>query len=66
MRLEHWLNRRAVTPKELAEKLGVDLSTIYRYLDGTRRPAWPVLQRLEAITKGAVQASDFFQKGKAA
>lgn len=60
---------QGLTLSQMASSLGVREGALSRYEIGKRRPSWRILERLKAITDGAVQPNDFFDlpdSGKAA
>ena len=63
MRLSTWLTKQGQTPDWLASQIGVDRSTITRYLSGARRPAWDIMPRIMEITGNDVTANDFIDLG---
>jgi hypothetical protein len=64
MRLESWLAEQQKTPTELANELGVDVSTITRLIPDSgkkqiRRPGWDLIAKIKVATGGKVTADDF-------
>lgn len=59
MQLRDYLTSKDVTPAQFADRIGVSLVTVNRYLAGTRRPEWHVLGRIVKATDGLVTANDF-------
>lgn len=60
-KLQAWLTLHEITRAEFAEVIGVDRSTVYRYLDGTMRPAWSQVRAITEKTGGAVDANDWVE-----
>ncbi len=65
MNIKHWRKQQQLTLAAMAERLEISEAAMCRYENGSRRPDWPILERLVILTEGAVQPNDFF-KGKAA
>ncbi|MDX9911457.1 MAG: hypothetical protein RBS39_06480 [Phycisphaerales bacterium] len=59
MKLADWLYESSVTPGQLRRMLGVDRTTVHRYLIGSRIPQPHRLQRIFELTKGRVRLEDF-------
>lgn len=59
MKLADWLFESRRTPSVLRRSLGVQRSTMQRYLTGSRIPSPTRLQRIIEITDGDVQLIDF-------
>ena len=64
MKLEKYLEIKKKSSSEFARELGVDISTVTRWIPGegkkqTRRPDWNALERLAVITNGEVMPNDF-------
>ena len=49
-----------LTLAELALKIGVTEGSMSRYENGERIPTREILQRIKAVTDGAVQPNDFY------
>lgn len=62
MTLNEWLDWKNLTPIEFAKQINVDPVTVRRYLNRTRRPDWPVIERIVRVTDGKVTANDFLDK----
>ena len=59
MKLTEYLEREDISPQDFAATIGVDYTTVWRYLNGK---AWPSRLKRRAIKKatdGAVQANDW-------
>lgn len=63
MTITEYLAREGLSHAEFARRLGVEQSTVSRWVSGERRPEWPQLKLLRAVTKGAVQPNDFLEGG---
>ena len=61
MRLADWLKSFDGGVKGFADQIGVHFTNVYRYLAGVRMPRPGVMQRIAAVTKGAVTAADFYE-----
>lgn len=59
MKLSDYLTWKSITPETFAARLKVDVVTVRRYLRGTRRPRWGVMDRIVTATDGMVTANDF-------
>lgn len=57
MKLKTWLKRNKVSCKDFAKLLGLEISTVYKYRDGTRIPSLPVALKIEKTTRGHVKVS---------
>lgn len=62
MRLTDWLKKHDLPRGDFARKISVSEVTVTRYITGSRRPEWDVLQRIVEQTSGAVTADDFLPK----
>jgi transcriptional regulator with XRE-family HTH domain len=62
MRLTDWLKKHDLPRGDFARKISVSEVTVTRYITGSRRPEWDVLQRIVEQTGGAVTADDFLPK----
>lgn len=60
MKLRDYLDREKLTITAFAGQVGVSHAAIVRYINGTRRPEWPVIDKIAEITKGDVRPDDFF------
>jgi transcriptional regulator with XRE-family HTH domain len=60
MQLSSYLKKSGVTAAEFAKRIGVDKTTVYRYIRGERIPNRDALSRIMEETEGAVTANDFF------
>lgn len=61
MTITEYLAREGLSHAEFARRLGVEQSTVSRWVSGERRPEWPQLARLRKVTGGAVQPNDFLE-----
>lgn len=61
MTLQDWMNWRKRKAAWVAEQLGVDHVSVNRYVAGTRRPAWDVMQKIIELTEGHVTPNDFLR-----
>ena len=59
MRLNDWMQRKGVSAPEFAEKLKIEVRSVFRYLDGTRMPSRAKMQEINTLTGGMVTANDF-------
>lgn len=55
------MDREGIAPQALADELGLDLATVYRYRRGERRPRQAIMRRLHEMSGGEVDANSFFQ-----
>lgn len=60
MMLRTYLDQHAVSTTQFAERIGVSLAALHRYLTGERTPRPEVLERISRVTQGCVQPNDFF------
>ena len=61
MKLSEYLAREKLTASAFAAQVDVTHVAIVRYLNGTRRPEWPIIQRIMDVTAGEVTANDFME-----
>jgi transcriptional regulator with XRE-family HTH domain len=61
MKLSDWLDQQEpkMSATAFAKRVGLDVSTITRAMNGERRPEWPTLDKIFAATEGAVTPNDF-------
>lgn len=59
MKLNDYLEHKGIKPQEFADSMGVAMQSVYRWLNGERRPDWDLLPRLIELTDGEVTANDF-------
>lgn len=61
MKLQDWLDQQEpkMSATAFAKRVGLDVSTITRVMNGERRPEWPTLDKILAATDGAVTPNDF-------
>lgn len=59
MKLAAYLKCVETSPVQFAEQIGVDRTTVYRWLRGARVPNRDTLERIRMETKGRVTANDF-------
>lgn len=62
MKLSAWLAEKNMSGAEFADKVGVNRSTVGRWLDGTGKPGWDQLSKIRDLTKSAVTANDFMDE----
>jgi transcriptional regulator with XRE-family HTH domain len=62
MKLKEYLREKDITAREFADLIGVDYSSVTRYCAGSRRPEWPILERITVATGGAVTPTDFLSR----
>jgi transcriptional regulator with XRE-family HTH domain len=60
VQLKDYLLLTGSTERAFAEAIGVSQQAVSRYVSGARIPRPNVVQRIQAVTKGAVCVSDFF------
>jgi len=63
--IEGYLFLARMPKKELSERLGIHLSTLYRWLDGTYDPPLSVAIKLHVITEGKITFQQMIIKGDA-
>ena len=59
MQLASYLKIAGLTPEQFAQRIEVDAVSVRRYLAGSRRPRWTVMQEIVRVTEGAVGPDDF-------
>jgi predicted transcriptional regulator len=60
MKLGLYLAKEKICPSAFAEKIGVTVQAVHRYIAGERVPHREVMQRIVLHTQGEVQPNDFF------
>jgi transcriptional regulator with XRE-family HTH domain len=60
MRLRQYLTARKIPIAVFAARIGVSTQAVHRYVSGERLPRRDVMERIQAVTGGAVQPNDFF------
>lgn len=58
MRLSEYLATKDLTPKQFAKRLGVNHTTVYRWLNGDTIPTRENLKGIMSVTEGEVDFSD--------
>lgn len=53
------LDDEAMAERVRTDKVRCDRTQISRYRRGERRPEWSIIERIAAVTKGAVTANDW-------
>jgi len=59
MKLGAWITEQKLTHEGAAVLLEIDQVTVTRYVNGTRTPRKPIMERIVKVTGGAVTANDF-------
>lgn len=59
MRLDAWMNERAMTDGEMADAISVSREYVRLLRAGRRNPSVHVSRRIAAVTSGSVQREDF-------
>lgn len=59
MKLETYLARTGTRREAFAASIGTNVPTVTRYITGSRRPHWDVMQRIVEATGGCVMPNDF-------
>lgn len=59
MQLREYLAAKQITVPAFAEKIGVTVQAIHRYMDGDRMPRLELLRKIRTETDGKVRADDF-------
>lgn len=62
MRIEEYLQKMGMTPFQFAEKLGVNRSTVSRWLTGARAPSTEIALEIQRVTGGLVSVEDTLAK----
>ncbi len=61
MQLGPWLKTNSINAVEFGRRIGLkEPNSIYRYIQGTRRPATRMIEAIFKETNGAVTPNDFF------
>lgn len=61
MKLADYISSTATTREDFAAVIGVDVASVCRYINGTRRPKWDVIATIKQVTGGQVTADDFLE-----
>lgn len=61
MRLGDWLTAKKMTDADFATKVGVDRSTVGRWVDGSNMPRRRNMADIARVTDGQVTANDFVE-----
>lgn len=61
MTLSEWANKQGMTHPQLAERLGVPVETVRKWLRGERIPRPTSMARISEATGGLVGPADFYQ-----
>jgi hypothetical protein len=61
MQLRQYLYDREIPAASFAERIGVSVQAVHRYINGDRMPRRDVMERIKVATRGAVQPNDFFR-----
>ena len=59
MYLKEYRDSRGMTLKQVAERIGVDQSTVFAYETFSAFPSWQVIVRIEEVTEKLVTFYDF-------
>lgn len=62
MKLGPYLSKEKITPGVFAEKIGVSVQAVHRYIADDRVPKLDVMKRIVEQTGGQVQPNDFFDR----
>ena len=62
MKLAHYLSKENISTAAFAEKIGVSVQSVHRYIGDERVPHRDVMQRIVEHTRGEVQPNDFFDR----
>ena len=60
MQLRAYLDAHDIPISVFADRLGVSVQAIHRYINGERTPKPAVMARIAGATAGQVQPNDFF------
>jgi len=66
VQLRQYLTDRNIPIAAFADRIGVSVQAVHRYLTGERLPRRDVMERIRIETRGAVQPNDFFEPAEAA
>jgi DNA-binding transcriptional regulator YdaS (Cro superfamily) len=62
MTLGEWMTLHGYNDERMAELIGVNQSTVNRIRNGVQKPSGQTIVRVEEVTKGQVNAADFFRR----
>jgi transcriptional regulator with XRE-family HTH domain len=66
MQLRRYLDDQDIPVALFAQRIGVSVQALYRYLHGYRLPQRKVMDRIIRATHGKVTPNDFFDSAEAA
>lgn len=66
MELRQYLDDREMPVAAFAERIGVTVQALYRYINGERIPKREIMDRIVRATCGRVTPSDFYAPAEAA
>lgn len=59
--LKNWLKNSGISYKIFAINIGIDQTTVYRWLNGERKPSMKTAKRIEEYTKGKVRMQSWLK-----
>lgn len=63
MKLEDWLRQNRCSVPAFAQEIGVkSVKTVYRYINGERRPEGDIMMRIKQATNNQVTADSFLSQ----
>jgi hypothetical protein len=58
-KLAEWLRLREMSKSDFADAVGVDKSTVGRWIDGSAKPRWDQFPKIYEVTDGEVTPNCF-------
>lgn len=59
MKIKDYLKQERLSPDQFGRMVGVDGSTVRRWIAGDSRPRWRILAKITRQTNGLVRGADF-------
>lgn len=63
--LKKYLSDSGTKPSEFAKEIGVEVQSLYRYMNGERIPDREIMPRITKATSGLITANSFYQPNDA-
>jgi|TARA_R110000824_G_scaffold398882_1_gene603531 hypothetical protein len=62
MKLEDWLDKKAMSLSEFGRRIDRNPSTVLRLCQGTTMPSKKTVEAIKAVTGNKVKANDFYHE----
>lgn len=60
MQLRQYLDANKITIPDFAERIGVSVQSVHRYVGNERKPRPEIMEKIRSVTEGHVQPNDFY------